>query len=228
MPPSANRVPRIKKPISHLVGAIPPPVRVHLLRLHIIEPGLFEICFYLLGSRPVWARHHGAFEVWVHCAAGGGPWGAYARVVGVCPGCDAQDSGGGEDAVELADHGAGVVCKVDDGAGEGVGDAGGRDALVYVSCRALSSHGDEGNDDAMEVDGEYDHSFSGDDIWVRRCVASWVRLMRNGLTDLSARRHPGASSARSSNCAPLPDRSRCRSCQTKSRLLALQDLGTVA
>lgn len=55
-------------------------------------------------------------------------------MVGVRPGGYGEDSLGGEDAVEFADAVAWVMGQVDEGAGEGVGDAFGGDVWDRWFC----------------------------------------------------------------------------------------------
>lgn len=88
MPPHTNRIAPVEKPIRHLIRTAPSPVRSHLLRPHILEPGLFEILLDLLGSRPVRTSDYGRFEPGVHLQTGVGPGDRDARVGRVDPGID--------------------------------------------------------------------------------------------------------------------------------------------
>ena len=54
----------------------------------------------------------------------------------VSPGGDAEDTAGGDDALEFSNDGGGVVGKVNDCARESMRDASGGDALVCISVRA--------------------------------------------------------------------------------------------
>ena len=89
VPPHTDRIARVEKPIRHLIRTAPPPVRDHLFRLHILEPGLFEILLDLLGSRPVRISDDRGLEPGVHFQAGVGPGDRNARVLRVDPGIDA-------------------------------------------------------------------------------------------------------------------------------------------
>lgn len=85
MPSSRNWIPRIKKPARHLFRTAPSPMRRYLLRLHILEPSLFEMFLDLLRRRPFRARHHGRFVARMYLLTSFGPWIANARVVGINP-----------------------------------------------------------------------------------------------------------------------------------------------
>ena len=98
-----------------------------LFRLHVLEPGLFEVSPDLLRSRPIRTCDKGCFEPRMHFQAGVSPRGRNARVDRVSPGGDAEDAAGGDDAMEFLDAGSGIVGKVDDSARESVSDASGRD-----------------------------------------------------------------------------------------------------
>ena len=105
-------------------------MRVDLLRLHVLEPSLFEVGSDLLRGGPVRARDHGRFEPRVQLLAGLGPGHPDAGVGRVGPGGDGEDAVGGDDAVEFADAGSRVVGEVNDCAGEGVRDAAGGDVWL--------------------------------------------------------------------------------------------------
>ena len=105
-------------------------MRVDLLRLHVLEPRLFEVFPDLLPGVPFRARDEGRFEGRVHFLAGFGPRGRDAGMDGVDPGGDADDAAGGDDAVEFSDAGGGVVGEVNVCAGEPVRDARRGDVLV--------------------------------------------------------------------------------------------------
>lgn len=104
-------------------------MRHHLLRPHVPEARPFEVRRDLFSRGPVRARDQGRFEVRAHLLAGAGPGDRDAGVGRVGPGVEGEDAVGGEDAGEFVDAGGAVVGEVDVGAGEGVGDAGGGDAL---------------------------------------------------------------------------------------------------
>ena len=128
------------KPLRHLLGAAPPPMRHDLLRLHVFEARIFEIFFHLLGGRPFRIRDVRRFVSWVYLLAGFGPRGRDAGVDGIDPGADTEDATGSDDAVEFFDDGGVVGGEVDVCAGECVADAVGRDALscgVRVSAKPV-------------------------------------------------------------------------------------------
>ena len=129
MPNLTNRIAPIQKPPRHILRAAEAPIRHDLLRLHVLEAGLFEVLLDARGGRPFRIRDDGRFEFGVEALAGFGPGGREARVDGVDPCVEGEDAAWGDDAVEFLDAGGAVVGEVDECASEGVGDAVGGDAL---------------------------------------------------------------------------------------------------
>ena len=127
MPPPAHRVPGLEEPRRHLLGALPPPMRRHVLRLHVLPPGRFEVLLdlTLVRSRPFRVRDEGHFEIRVELPAGFGPRAGDAGMGRVDPGDDADYAARGGDAVEFPDTGRGVVGEVEEERAESVGDTGG-------------------------------------------------------------------------------------------------------
>ena len=88
MPPHTNRIAPVEKPIRHLIRTAPPPVRNHLLRLHVFESRLFEILLDQFGNRPFRVRDQGSFEARMHFQAGVGLGNRDARVFRIDPGVE--------------------------------------------------------------------------------------------------------------------------------------------